>query len=138
MPTKRTPAEPTPTYAEWKAHAAALIERQGISAGFMREKEWRKLFIQGSPPEDVVRHGLLVVLLVTQQLFGLLGERSPGLSGAKVICTRRLVRGAARVINRFRGLRQVMFKSGSQVAHENINTADPVLVRATMSGSEVR
>jgi hypothetical protein len=22
----------------------------------MREKEWRKLFIQGSPPEDAVRH----------------------------------------------------------------------------------
>jgi hypothetical protein len=31
-------------------HAAALLVRQGISAGFMREKEWRRLFIQGSPP----------------------------------------------------------------------------------------
>jgi hypothetical protein len=43
-------------YAEWRAHAAALLVRQGISAGFMREKEWRRLFIQGSPPEDAVRH----------------------------------------------------------------------------------
>jgi hypothetical protein len=58
MPTKRSgsPAEPTVTYVEWKVHAAALLEWQGISAGFMREKERRKLFIQGSPPEDVVRH----------------------------------------------------------------------------------
>jgi hypothetical protein len=58
MPTKRSgsPVEPKPTYAEWRARCAALLERQGISAGFMREKEWRKQFIQGSPPEDVVRH----------------------------------------------------------------------------------
>jgi hypothetical protein len=58
MPTKRSgsPAEPRPTYAKWKAHCAALLEGQGISAGFMREKEWRKLFIQGSSPEDAVRH----------------------------------------------------------------------------------
>jgi hypothetical protein len=58
MPTKRSgsPVESKPTYAEWRARCAALLERQGISAGFMREKEWRKLFIQGSPPEDVVRH----------------------------------------------------------------------------------
>jgi hypothetical protein len=54
MPSKRTLVEPKPTYAEWRARCAALLERQGISAGFMREKEWRKLFIQGSPPEDVV------------------------------------------------------------------------------------
>jgi hypothetical protein len=56
MPSKRTLVEPRPTYAEWRARCAALLERQGISAGFMREKEWRKLFIQGSPPDDVVRH----------------------------------------------------------------------------------
>jgi hypothetical protein len=41
MPTKRTPAEPKPTYAEWRARCAALLEGQGISAGFVREKEWR-------------------------------------------------------------------------------------------------
>jgi hypothetical protein len=60
MPTKRgikgSPAKPTTTYAEWKARCAALLEGQGMSAGFMREKEWRRLFIQGSPPEDAVRH----------------------------------------------------------------------------------
>jgi hypothetical protein len=43
-------------YAEWRAHAAALLVRQGISAGFMREKEWRRLFIRSSPPEDAARH----------------------------------------------------------------------------------
>jgi hypothetical protein len=38
MPTKCTPVEPKPTYAEWRARRAALLERQGISAGVMREK----------------------------------------------------------------------------------------------------
>jgi hypothetical protein len=56
MPTKRTPVEPKPTHPEWRARGAALLEGQGISAGFMREKEWRKLFIQGSTPEAAVRH----------------------------------------------------------------------------------
>jgi hypothetical protein len=67
--------------------------------------------------------------LVTQRLFGLLGECGPVLSGVKVICTLILGRCAARMIHRFRGLRQVMFKSVSRVAHENVNAADPVLVR---------
>jgi hypothetical protein len=56
MSSKSTLVEPKPTYAEWRARCAALLEGQGISAGFMREKEWRKLFIQGSSPEDAVRH----------------------------------------------------------------------------------
>jgi hypothetical protein len=56
MPTKRTLVEPKPTYAEWRARCAALLVGQGISAGVMREREWRKLFIQGSSPEDAVRH----------------------------------------------------------------------------------
>jgi hypothetical protein len=41
MPTKRSgkgsPVEPKPTYAEWRGRCAALLESQGISAGFMRE-----------------------------------------------------------------------------------------------------
>jgi hypothetical protein len=56
MPKGGTPIEPRPTYAEWRARCAALLEGQGISAGFMREKEWRKLFIRGSTPEAAVRH----------------------------------------------------------------------------------
>jgi hypothetical protein len=32
MPTKRTPVEPKPTYAEWRARCAALLVGQGISA----------------------------------------------------------------------------------------------------------
>jgi hypothetical protein len=51
-----SPVEPKTTYAEWRARCAALLEGQGISAGFMREKEWRKLFIKGSTPEEAVRH----------------------------------------------------------------------------------
>jgi hypothetical protein len=51
-----TPVEPKLTYPEWRARCAALLEGQSISAGFMREKEWRKLFIKGSTPEEAVRH----------------------------------------------------------------------------------
>jgi hypothetical protein len=52
MPTKRPPAEPASMedYRAWKSRCGALLERQGISAGVMREKEWRKLFIQGTHP----------------------------------------------------------------------------------------
>jgi hypothetical protein len=56
MPRKPpAPSEPS-GFTEWRARCAALLEGQGISAGVMREKEWRKLFIQGSLPADAVRH----------------------------------------------------------------------------------
>jgi hypothetical protein len=47
MPSKRsgTPAEPTATYSEWRARCAALLERQGISAGAIPEKLWRVLYV---------------------------------------------------------------------------------------------
>jgi hypothetical protein len=56
MPSKRSDmgasAEPVPTYAEWRARAAALLERQGIFSGVMRERQWRRLFMTGATPED--------------------------------------------------------------------------------------
>jgi hypothetical protein len=59
MPTERSgqPTKPAiaPTYTEWKARAAAGLKRQGISAGVMREREWRRLFIRGKAPEDAAR-----------------------------------------------------------------------------------
>jgi hypothetical protein len=59
MPTKRSgqPAEPAstpPDYRAWKARAAAMLERQGISVGVMRERDWRQLFIKGATPEQAV------------------------------------------------------------------------------------
>jgi hypothetical protein len=44
-------------YRAWKAHAAALLERQGILPGVMREKDWRQLYIRGKAPEDAARQG---------------------------------------------------------------------------------
>jgi hypothetical protein len=32
-------------YKTWKAHAAALLERQRISPGVVRERDWRHLYI---------------------------------------------------------------------------------------------
>jgi hypothetical protein len=54
MPSKRsgTPAEPTATYGEWRARCAALLERQGILSGVMRERQWWQLFIRGATRED--------------------------------------------------------------------------------------
>jgi hypothetical protein len=43
-------------YGAWKSRCGALLMRQGISAGVMREKEWCKLFIQSATPEDAARH----------------------------------------------------------------------------------
>jgi hypothetical protein len=42
-------------YRSWRAHSAALLERMGISAGVMRERDWRQLFIRGKMPEDAAR-----------------------------------------------------------------------------------
>jgi hypothetical protein len=41
------PASTLTDYRAWKARCAALLERQGISAGVMRERDWRQLFIRG-------------------------------------------------------------------------------------------
>jgi hypothetical protein len=58
MPSKRSrterPAPLTTTYAEWRARAAALLVRQGILSGVMRERQWRQLFTTGATPEDAV------------------------------------------------------------------------------------
>jgi hypothetical protein len=57
------PRKPKPTdraaeqvdYQAWKAHAAALLERQRLSRGVMREHDWRRLYIRGKTPEDAAR-----------------------------------------------------------------------------------
>jgi hypothetical protein len=51
MPLK--PPAPDPAdYRRWKSSAAALLERQGILSGVMRERQWRRLFVTGATPED--------------------------------------------------------------------------------------
>jgi hypothetical protein len=37
------------------ARTAALLERQRILLGVMRERDWRQLFIRGKSPEDAAR-----------------------------------------------------------------------------------
>jgi hypothetical protein len=63
MPSKRSrterPAPPTTTYAEWRARVAALLERQGILSGVMRERQWRQLFMTGMTPEQAVERAQL-------------------------------------------------------------------------------
>jgi hypothetical protein len=49
-----TPVEPKPTYAEWRARCAALLDRQRISPGVLRERDWRRLYIKGATPEKAV------------------------------------------------------------------------------------
>jgi len=50
MPTKRSGT--APSYVEWKARAAALLERQSLLPGVMRERDWRRLYLRGVTPED--------------------------------------------------------------------------------------
>jgi hypothetical protein len=55
MPAKPpAPSEPA-DYRRWKSHAAALLERQGILPGVMRERDWRQLYIRGKTAEDAAR-----------------------------------------------------------------------------------
>jgi hypothetical protein len=50
---RKPPAPSAPAdYRAWKAHAAALLERQGLPPGVMRERDWRQLYIRGRSPED--------------------------------------------------------------------------------------
>jgi hypothetical protein len=48
MPTKRSgtqqPPEAGPSYAEWRAHVAALLVRQSLLPGVMRERDWQRLY----------------------------------------------------------------------------------------------
>jgi hypothetical protein len=52
---KQSPRKAEQTdYCAWKAHAAALLERQGIAPGVMRERDWCQLYIRGATPEQAV------------------------------------------------------------------------------------
>jgi hypothetical protein len=42
-------------YRNWKSRAAALLERQGLSPGIMRERDWRQVYIRGKTPEDAAQ-----------------------------------------------------------------------------------
>jgi hypothetical protein len=54
MLNKRPPAKPASTedYRAWKARCAALLERQSLLPGVMRERDWRRLYMRGFTPED--------------------------------------------------------------------------------------
>jgi hypothetical protein len=55
MPTKPpAPSEPA-DYRRWKSRAAALLERQGLPPGVMRERDLRQLYVRVKTPEDAVR-----------------------------------------------------------------------------------
>jgi hypothetical protein len=41
-------------YRAWKARCAALLERQGILSGVMRERQWRHLLTTGVTAEQAV------------------------------------------------------------------------------------
>jgi hypothetical protein len=60
MPTKRSdqPTKPAiaPTIPSGRPAPLRCSCARAFRAGFLREKEWRKLFIRGSPPEDAARH----------------------------------------------------------------------------------
>jgi hypothetical protein len=51
MPLKPPPIEPA-DYRRWKSRCAVLLERQGLSAGVMLERDWRQMYIRGVAPED--------------------------------------------------------------------------------------
>jgi hypothetical protein len=36
----------------WKSRCAVLLERQGLSAGVMLERDWQQIYIRGVAPED--------------------------------------------------------------------------------------
>jgi hypothetical protein len=42
-------------YRSWRPHATALLERQGLSLGIMRERDLRRLYTRGKSPEDAGR-----------------------------------------------------------------------------------
>jgi hypothetical protein len=74
MPPKPpAPSEPA-DYRRWKAHAAALLERQGLLAGVIRERDWRQLYIGGATPEQAVEQ-VQVHYYNTRPAFGRMAGR---------------------------------------------------------------
>jgi hypothetical protein len=55
MPSKPPAPSESANYRAWKARAAALLERQGLPLGVMRERDWRQLYIRGKAPEDAAQ-----------------------------------------------------------------------------------
>jgi hypothetical protein len=55
MPRKPPAASEPADYRRWKSRAAALLERQGLPLGVMRERDLRQLYMRGKTPEDAAR-----------------------------------------------------------------------------------
>jgi hypothetical protein len=55
MPRKPPAPSESADFRQWKSRAAALLERQGLPLGVMRERDWRQFYIRGKTPEDAVR-----------------------------------------------------------------------------------
>jgi beta-lactamase class A len=78
MPTKRSgtqqPPEAGPSYAEWRAHVAALLVRQSLLLGVMRERDWQRLYKCGVTPEDAADRAQ-VAYYNTRPAFGRVSKR---------------------------------------------------------------
>jgi hypothetical protein len=48
------PPEPSESadFRRWKSRAAAMLERQRLSRGVMRERDWRRMYIGGATSEQ--------------------------------------------------------------------------------------
>jgi hypothetical protein len=52
---RKPPAPSGPAdYRRWRARVAALVERQSLLLGVMRERDWQRLYLRGVTPEDAV------------------------------------------------------------------------------------
>jgi hypothetical protein len=58
MPQKPPAPSESADYRSWKARASALLERQGILSGVMRERQWRQLYIGDKTPELAAEQAL--------------------------------------------------------------------------------
>jgi hypothetical protein len=65
---RRRPPRPSRDYKTWKAHAAALLERQGISPGVAGERDWRHLYINDATPERAVEQVNIAIAMVCPDL----------------------------------------------------------------------
>jgi hypothetical protein len=52
------PPEPSESadFGRWKSRAAAMLERQRLSRGVMRERDWRRMYIGGATPEQAAEY----------------------------------------------------------------------------------
>jgi hypothetical protein len=87
MPRKGKPTDGAAEEADYKTwRARALLERQSLLPGVMRERDWRRLYMRGVTPEDAAGRAQVAYYNTRPAFPAQPGEAQPGSSRTQRVC----------------------------------------------------